>query len=182
MICVLIAGQMGVGKTTVANLLASEINAVRVSVRQALAEVLGLGEAGGDRRTLQEQGSRLDRRTRGRWLADFLTERMEREEDIVVDSVRTKRQCLPVLELISDSVLIYLDGSVETRRGRFVESAALDSVKQSMPFDRASRYSTEVEVVELKPIAQLAIPTDSLTASEVVEEIIRYLGRSETKA
>lgn len=51
-----------------------------------------------------------------------------------------------------------------------------------MPFDRASRYSTEVEVVELKPIAQLAIPTDSLTASEVVEEIIRYLGRSETKA
>lgn len=100
MICVLIAGQMGVGKTTVANLLASEINAVRVSVRQALAEVLGLGEAGGDRRTLQEQGSRLDRRTRGRWLADFLTERMEREEDIVVDSVRTKRQCLPVLELI----------------------------------------------------------------------------------
>jgi adenylosuccinate synthase len=167
---------MGVGKTTVAELLSARMGAVRISVREALINVLRLGPDGMDRRTLQEQGARLDRRTQGRWLAEFLLERMESENGLVVDSIRTSKQCLPILDQISDSALVYLDGSIETRRKRFVEASLLDPVKRSMPFDRASRYVTEEEVVQLKPIASLVIATDSLTSSEVVNEVISTLG------
>lgn len=166
---------MGVGKTTVSQLLVRELNATRLSVRGALTEVLNLGATATDRKTLQEEGARLDRRTKGRWLAEFLAERIELHHDLIVDSVRTKRQCLPVLEQISDSVLVYLDGNMDTRRERFIESAVSDPVKQSMPFDRASKYATEEDVVDLKPIAQLVIPTDSMTPAQVVDEIIRGL-------
>lgn len=170
MSCVLISGEIGAGKSAVAKQLAPAIDAAVVSVRQALLDVLGLHQP--DRRTLQDQGARLDRQTRGRWLLEYLDARLEIDPGLIVDSVRTRRQTLPILEVLSDSFLVYLDAGRETRARRFASSARTDLVKRSMSFEDASRHPTERAVGQLRSLATLVLPTEELSVAESVAAIV----------
>jgi RNase adaptor protein for sRNA GlmZ degradation len=169
MTCILISGEIGAGKSSVARLLASELVGEVVSARLALEEVLSLDSP--DRRTLQELGARLDRRTKGRWLYEYLAERSEQGRSLVVDSLRTKRQTLPILENMPDSRLIYLDAGRGVRTKRFDLSARSDAVKRSMSFDLASKHPTERSVHDLRPLAHIVIETDDLDLPTTVREI-----------
>lgn len=171
--CVLIAGAIGAGKTTVAELLAEAEAGEVVRVRQALATVLGLQNP--DRRTLQVEGASLDRRTSGAWLANYLLEHA-RKPFVVVDAMRTERQVRPILERVSGAQLVYLDASLAIRRRRFREAARHDPLKRSASFERAMDHPTEREVQRLRVFAEMVIETDEMTPSDVVEQIRRSLG------
>ncbi len=170
--CLLIAGEIGAGKTTIAELLAHIEGGEVVRVRQALVEVLGLRNP--DRKTLQEEGAALDQRTNGAWLVDFLFERLA-GSIVLVDSMRTERQTLPVLNHVPDAHLVYLQASVSTRRRRFSEAAANDPVKRFTSFERAMQHPTEQEVQKLRTIAEVVLETDEMTPEEVVSEVQRTL-------
>lgn len=165
----LLAGAIGAGKTTVAQLSIARWNWSLIAVRQALSDVLAVNPT--DRATLQERGAELDRRTNGRWLVEYIEFRIEESRGLVVDSLRTQRQTVPILERISGSLLVYLDARPETRRARFESSRLADPVKRSLDFSEATRHPTELEVASLRPMADLVIETDGLTADEVVAEI-----------
>jgi shikimate kinase len=167
--CILIGGGIAVGKSTVAGLLASRRNAVLIQVRTALEEILGLRDA--DRKTLQERGAELDRRTAGRWLAEYLVEQSERTREVVVDAVRTERQTMAVLDRVPQSRLIYLEADLMTRRRRFNEAALSDAVKASLPFDAALEHPTEREASRLRSIADVVIESSGQTPSETVAAI-----------
>lgn len=171
MICLLLAGEIGCGKTTVANLLAGNLGGTSVRIRQALADVLGVSAS--DRDALQREGRDLDQRTNGRWLCEYLVEHAgsRQEPVVVVDAMRTERQTLPVLDLVPHSHLVYLEASETVRRRRFELAAINDPVKRSMPFDRAIQHSTEREVVRLRVAADLVVETDDMTAADVCAEI-----------
>lgn len=138
-------------------------------VREALSKVLAISV--NDRNRLQQEGAALDRRTNGRWLAEFLLETQDVQQELVVDSVRTERQTIPILERVPGAFLAYLEASSETRRRRFDESAAADPVKRSMAFAEAMSHPTEQEVTRLRGHANIIIETDDLTADAVVAEI-----------
>lgn len=173
---VLIAGEIASGKSTVASMCADQTGGELVQVRHALARVLGVTNP--NRRLLQEEGAALDRRTGGRWLLEYLQERLEVSSILVVDSMRTRRQTLPVLERLPDATLVYLDARPSTRRERFARSAFHDPVKRSMPFAMAMQHPTEVEVRTLRALAHLIITTDDLDAAGVVTEIVAATFRS----
>jgi cytidylate kinase len=171
--CVLISGGIASGKTTVAQGLASTLDARLVRVRQALLDVLGLEKA--DRRTLQEEGSALDKRTNGRWLLDYLLQHSEFHDRMVVDSLRTQRQAIPVLEGVHSANLVFLDVTRSVREKRFASAAVTDPVKASMGLAQALRHDTEIQVEELRPLAALVIESDDLSAEQTVDEIISSL-------
>lgn len=168
----LLSGGIGVGKTTIALALSEHLHWQFVSVRHALTEVLALDA---NRRTeLQRRGAELDRATNGRWLVEYLTERLETTR-VVVDSVRTVRQTVPILDRVSDSRLVFLDARVATRRKRFEISARTDPVKRSLPFSDAVRHPTEDEVTRLRSLAHVMIESDGMTEAEVVANIVSSL-------
>jgi hypothetical protein len=163
------SGAIAAGKTTAAQLLAERYSGQLVRVRQALADVLGLANA--DRETLQREGATLDILTDGRWLVEYVLAELDRRPFVVVDSMRTKRQTLPLLSAVPSADLIYLRAHVLTCRDRYQKAARTDPVKASVSFDEAMAHSTELEVVRLQPYATLVLETDDLTAYEVAHEI-----------
>lgn len=172
MTLVLLSGAIATGKTAVAEELSRVLGADHVRVRQALVTVLGISL--NDRVALQREGTDLDRRTRGRWLRDYLAEHY-RDHNAVVDSLRTMLQTLPVLESEAYSHLVYLEAHETTRRARYALAAAADPVKASLDFDTAMRHPTEQAVVTLRQAAHLVVETDELSAAGVARIIVDEL-------
>lgn len=169
----LIGGQIGSGKTAVANRLADLEEVQLIRVRDALAEILG--GFNWDRAKLQREGAALDQRSMGTWLCRYLEEHCEVQTRWVVDSARTRRQVEPVLNEITGARLVFLSAMEDTRRERFGWSSAIDPVKQSMPFDLAMRHATEREAATIAAMAHLVVETDDLDLNEVVETIAAWM-------
>jgi len=169
-LCVLLAGEIAVGKSSVGTALGERIGGSTVRVREALAEVVGVKSP--DRATLQKRGAELDQRTKGRWLIEYIERRLSASTPLVVDSLRTRRQTVPILEQVNGSRLVYLHADWRIRHERFNASRESDTVKHSMGFDEAMRHPTEVEVRRLRPLAHVVIETDGLTVDQVVAEVI----------
>ena len=161
------------GKTAAAGSLANTIEAKLLPVRAALAEILGATVV--DRRELQRQGAALDARTNGAWLRNYLAELAEGCQKIVVDSLRTMRQTVPILEWNSQSSLIFLEASDETRRHRYREAAVSDPVKASADSSYAVNHPTEREVNLLRAVAALTIESDELSPQEIANVIVSQL-------
>lgn len=173
--CILLAGQIGVGKSAIASEFADAQGAQVVRVREALAAVLGIEAT--DRRRLQREGDDLDRRTQGRWLAEYVMATAGDDETVVVDAMRTERQTKMMRRAVRDSVLVYLEASEAVRRARFAAAAAAgDAVKRSVPFGDAMTHPTEVEVRRLKRQADIVVDTDGMTTNDVVSAISAALG------
>lgn len=174
---VLMSGPIATGKTAVAQAVAERWPAQLVRVRQALADVLGIDAR--DRVTLQREGADLDRRTRGAWLLNYLEDNQYGIGPVVVDSMRTRLQTLPVLDGLVDSRLVYLSAHESTRRRRYRRGAVNDPVKASVDFDTAMHHPTETEVAHLRHLAHLQIDTDELSVAEIAAMIVEYLPSSD---
>ena len=170
----LIGGQIGSGKTAVANELARLESVQLIRVRNALADILGGTEW--DREKLQREGAALDQRSMGTWLCRYLQEHCEGHARCVVDSARTRRQVEPVLNEIIGARLVFLAAAEPTRRQRFRWSSAVDPVKRSMPFDAAMQHATEREAATISAMAHLVIESDELELDEVVQTIADWMG------
>ncbi len=112
----------------------------------------------------------------GRWLLHMINEREEFTPSLVIDSLRTRRQTLPLLDNLSSCVLIYLDANDGTRRQRYAHAAASDPIKATVSYVDAINHPTEREVVHLKPLAHLALDSNDLKPGEAVTEAINQLG------
>jgi adenosyl cobinamide kinase/adenosyl cobinamide phosphate guanylyltransferase len=174
---ILISGGIAVGKSTTAEALSTAVGARVVRVRLALAEILDLD--GQDRDALQKQGAALDRRTQGRWLLHYLEERKAPGEIVIVDALRTRRQTLPVLDVLPNTHLVHLVASESVRRHRYDLAAASDRLKASVPFDVATAHETERAADEVRDLAELVLLTDELSVDETVELIVQRFGLTE---
>ncbi|WP_182525118.1 hypothetical protein [Nocardioides dongkuii] len=172
---VVLAGPIAVGKTAVADALADQLLADVVSARRVLLRETG---AEADRTSLQTGGRLLDQRTNGRWLLYALEERLDQSEKdlIVLDSARTMRQTVPILENLSTARLVYLEANTDARRIRYARSAASDEVKRSADFAVSGEHITERNILDLRTGADLRLDTTSLTLGETVEAVVQELG------
>ena len=166
---IVVAGQIASGKTTLAAGLSNRAAYEHLRVRQVLRELLGGSDW--DRDRLQREGASLDVRTSGRWLMEYVIERMERSPLLILDSGRTRRQVEPILEGLSNVALVYLDASEGARRARYAKAAGIDPLKRGVSFGAAMAHETEREAKDLRAMSHLVVDTDGLDATLVLDEV-----------
>ena len=169
---ILLAGGIASGKSSLASALAERLGAEVVSVRRALIDIVGSPT---DRVSLQREGAALDARTNGEWLADYLETRCTSGTHLIVDSVRTLKQTLPILSRFDSAVLIYLDASESTRFERFESAKSKDPLKRTVSLEDAMLHPTEVGVRALRPFAALVLATDDRDVESVAADVIATL-------
>lgn len=162
---VLIAGQIGAGKSAVANRLERIASCRVVRAREALQHLLG--GANWDRFELQRRGAELDARTNGRWLLEYLESVVTEADRWVLDAARTRRQTEPVLVGLDRARLVYLEATEATRRFRYALGQEADPVKRSTVFEHAMRHNTETEASALRAMSSLVVATDDLSVEQV---------------
>ena len=89
---ILISGPVSSGKSTLSHDLADRFGFAIYRTREWLGR--RLREEAPDRANLQEEGDRLDVRTRGRWVLEEFTKELpsQANEVVILDSVRTRDQ------------------------------------------------------------------------------------------
>jgi len=170
----LLAGQIASGKTALATALTEQTACGVIRVREALQEVLGGAEW--DRQRLQREGAALDQRSGGRWLLEYLQDRVRAGGCWVVDAGRTRRQVEPILEALTGSRLVYLRAHESTRRRRYASAQSIDAVKRSVSFDEAMNHPTEQEAATLAAMAHLVVDADDLSPAELGTEVRNWIG------
>lgn len=169
---VILAGQIGTGKTSVAEELRRSSGAEILRVRDALQVVIG-SELCWSRERLQAEGAALEEMTGGRWLLDVVGEQKCCDR-LVVDSGRTIRQVEPLLQELG-ARLVYLRATEATRRARYERAAGSDRVKAGLGFEHAMRHTTERKVSELAGVAGLVIDTDDLPVGLIAGRVRMWL-------
>ncbi len=168
-----LAGGIASGKSSAAHLLSSRPEVQIVRVREALVSVTGVDLS--DRLMMQDRAAHIDVATSGRWLGDYIADKFDLRQSLVIDSVRTRLQAEALEEEFEDSVLVFLEASARTRRLRFKSGQATDMMKAATTFDVAMRHRTETEALELIDMADVVVRSDLLSAQDVADRVSVYL-------
>lgn len=173
---VVVSGRVASGKSSLAKQLCSQFRGKRYSTHTMLVKRLGGDEAG--RRKLQEEGERLDKRTRGSWVRDDLSRDIYSLEDYtlaVVDSARIIGQINYLRESFGRRVIhIHTTASEKTIRSRY--TARRKERKGELPsYSEVIKDPTEAQVESLADHADLLIDTDRCTPQDVLVRAARAL-------
>jgi adenylosuccinate synthase len=188
---VVISGQVGAGKSTLARGLAERYGASLVSTKELLqltAERQG-EMLPAERGALQGYGAKLDKETRGAWVAEAVSARIsgagiagqepgaesavgESDEPSglwVVDAVRIQKQIDELREALGiDIVHVHLHSSTEVLAARYLERGEASGIKELGSYDEVARDPTEQKVAALIHDADVAIDTARSNENDVL--------------
>jgi adenylosuccinate synthase len=174
---ILLSGPVSSGKSTLAKGLAERYDIPIFKTSEVLKRQVR-SDLRQDRKVLQAQGERLDRKTRGRWVLEELREwsnQRETDSDVIIDSVRIAEQIQAIREAYGPIVIhVHLTAPVEDLEERFN-----DRRKQGRELD--FKYSevrenpTEKQVEELAKIADIVINTKRCTEQDVLIRTVSHL-------
>lgn len=154
----LLSGPIAVGKTALVKEFETRFGARKVSTRQLLLQELD----GAGREQLIELGLKLDKDTKGRWVADAFREAAGTDFNgapWLIDAVRTPDQVKHFRDLFGDRVVhIHLDAPIETLRQRYADRPA--GINEFGNYDEAKLHGTEQNIGELASIADRVLETD----------------------
>lgn len=182
---VVLSGSVGSGKSLLSQRLQDQYGAEVVKTRELIVKKSPKVKL--ERRALQDEGERLDRVTRGKWVIDTLIEEHpdwftdEAPDLIVIDAVRIAKQLDTVRSAFGPRVLhVHLNASDATlesrfkaRRAKFAEAKTYRELKKSV---------TERQVDELRQKADVVIDTERNTPDDVVIRALNHLGLLSTFA
>ncbi len=121
-----LSGQVGTGKSTLARRLISRYQGHRISTHELLSERLG-DSAIEERGALQEAGERLDRRTKGTWVRDAVQRRIDalpQDALVIIDAVRIKPQLDALREAYGRQLVhLHLGAPLDVLEQRYVDRA-----------------------------------------------------------
>jgi adenylosuccinate synthase len=174
---VVVSGRVASGKSSLARDLCEHFRGKRYSTHEMLVQRLGGSEPG--RRPLQEEGERLDRRTKGSWVRDDLAREIYALEGYtlaVVDSARILGQINYLRESFGRRVVhIHTTASESTIRKRY--DRRRKSRKGELPsYSEVIKDPTEAQVESLGEHADLLIDTDRCLPRDVLVRAARALG------
>jgi adenylosuccinate synthase len=166
---VVVSGRVASGKSELAKDLCARFEGLRFSTHQMLVRRLGGQEPG--RRRLQEEGERLDRRTKGSWLRDDLARQiwsLEHHRLAVVDSARILGQIEYLRESFGRRVVhVHVTASEATLRKRY-EKRRAERSGELPSYVEVHANPTEAQVESLSEHADLVIDTDKCLAQDVL--------------
>lgn len=178
-IVLVLSGQVGAGKSTLARRLVNRYGAHRISTHELLSERLGAA-AVEERGALQTAGERLDRRTRGAWVREAVQPRIDAlppDSLVIIDAVRIKGQ-LDVLREAYGRALIHLHLRAPLRvlEDRYVRRARTSGFKELPSYDDVQANRTERNVKKLVNDADVVIDTARCTELDVEVRAAAHLG------
>jgi adenylosuccinate synthase len=195
---VVISGQVGAGKSTLAQGLADSYGAVQISTRELLrltAESRG-EELEPERSALQKYGARMDEETGGRWVADAVSGKIsgapfagraveQAEQDAgddqptglyVVDSVRIKGQIDHLRDAVADVVHVHLYSSHQVLTQRYQDRGEASGLRELSSYEEVAKDPTEQGVIDLHVDADVAIDTERSNVEDVLIRAAAALG------
>ncbi len=179
-IILLLSGEIGAGKSTLARQLQSDFGFIQCSTRRLLETAT---KGGKGRLSLQARGERLDRETRGEWVVrEFHNEYYDTGDltrRYVVDSIRIEDQINAFRASFGPRVVhVHLMASKEGLEARYFkrgsESKGLKEL--SAEYVKAKRNKTEQGVPALADIADLVINTERCQERDVAIKVASFLG------
>lgn len=195
---VVISGQVGAGKSTLARGLAERYGANLVSTKELLQRTAEHGgeELPAERSALQAYGTQLDNETDGAWVADAVSARIsgagidgqesgdspvgESDEPTglwVVDAVRIQEQIDALRGALGiDIVHVHLHSSTEVLAARYLERGEASGIKELASYDEVAQDPTEQKVADLVHDADVAIDTARSNENDVLIRAAAALG------
>jgi len=173
---VVVSGRVASGKSSLADDLCQHFKGKRYSTHAMLVQRLGGDDAG--RRSLQKEGERLDKRTKGSWVRDDLSRdiyALEGYQLAVVDSARILGQIDFLRESFGRRVVhIHTTAAEETIRKRY--DLRRKARKGELPsYSEVIEDPTEAQVESLGEHADLLIDTDKCLPRDVLVRAARAL-------
>lgn len=167
---ILLSGHISSGKSTLATGLAQRFNRVIFRTREILQKRVG-NELSRNRKVLQSEGDRLDRSTRGKWVADELTEWLRNAPPgaaVIVDSVRTVEQVQAIRGAFGSGVIhIHLTAPLNELEKRYKVRHKLGT-ETTRNYAEARENPTEQQVETLGDIADVVVDTKRCTKEDVL--------------
>jgi adenylosuccinate synthase len=167
---IVLSGNVGAGKSTLALLLAKRFGALHVRTHELLKQ--RGPSVPQERRALQEYGEQLDKRTKGAWVRDGLTEAIRRHEEaslFVLDSVRIASQMEAIREAYGQRVVhVHLTADLRELERRYAQRTG--TVKELSSYREVQKNRTERQVDDLMSIADIVIRTDRCSPTDVSAE------------
>ena len=173
---ILLSGPVASGKTSLARKLVSNYRYELFKTRSLIQSMTGSET---ERAQLQGAGELLDRRTRGRWVADALARevaRLDDEASVVVDSVRIKTQVDAIRDAFGPRVVhIHLTAPIAVLARRY-RSRRSSKLKELQSYDAVRQDPTERHVGDLEKAADIVIDTQRNTPEDVLVRVASHLG------
>jgi adenylosuccinate synthase len=179
---VVLSGQVGAGKSTLAQRLAAGYDGRRFSTRELMARIAtDRGDAlPEERKAMQDYGRKLDHETQGRWVADAVASLVRSNPDmtlIVVDAVRLVDQVDVLRESVGRPVYhVHLRASRQVLSDRYHQRGNASGLKELATFAEVERDATEANVGALADDADIIIDTERSAPEDVVTRVAAQLG------
>ena len=174
---ILLSGPISSGKSTLAKGLAERYGMtifktneiIKKRVRKDLAQ---------DRKVLQTEGERLDKKTRGRWVLEELIEwsnHLDPGSDAVIDSLRIKEQIQAIREAYGAKVIhVHLTAPLDELEQRF-NKRRQQGREKDFQYSEVKADPTEKQVEDLADIADVVVNTKRCTDQDVLIRTMSYL-------
>jgi adenylosuccinate synthase len=182
---VLLSGHVGTGKTTLARGLVGRFGGDHLKTGELLAKELK-DPHNPDRRSLQDAGDMLDRRTGGNWVLSALDQHLrERPPDVMVmvDAVRIEQQIKAIRDAFGPRVVhVHLtapEAILERRyqqRSRAARGVMGRGIRELGSFADVNLSPTEQQIESLERLADIVINTQRSTELDVQIRVASYLG------
>jgi adenylosuccinate synthase len=173
---IVLSGRVASGKTALATGLRDRYGAAVFRTQDLLRERLGPKHS--DRRSLQRAGTRLDRKTSGRWVADALWRRFQDDDPgplVVVDAVRRESQVDGLRTAFGPAVVhVHLTAPLDVIRSRF--EGRTDRPGEAASYDAVATDTTERQVESMSATADVVIDTARNTPDDVLARAAGRLG------
>lgn len=174
---IILSGPVSSGKSTLAKGLAERYDIPIFKTSEVLRRQVR-SDLRQDRKVLQAQGERLDRKTRGRWVLEELREwsnQRKTDSGVIVDSVRIAEQIQAIREAYGPIVIhVHLTAPVEDLEERFNDRRKQGREKD-FQYAEVRENPTEKQVEELAKIADIVINTKRCTEQDVLIRTVRHL-------
>lgn len=170
---------MGTGKSTLAKALREKFGAQQLKTHELISAAAG-EKIKSERGDLQRFGERLDRRTKGEWVARALTRFVDGAPDdaiVIVDSARRIEQVHAIRRSYGPIVFhIHLEAALPELERRYKRKQREKGFKEFSSYAEVSANKTESRIDWLAATADAVIQTDRCEKEDVLIRAAACLG------